>query len=100
MAWETSDRKSRLPANWQAIRRQVKARARGRCEATHHARGCGGWGTDADHIVPGDNHELNNLQWLSDACHRAKTATESATRNTARKEARTKPTEQHPGRKP
>lgn len=98
MAWHTSDRKDRLPPNWEAIRRQVKTRAKGRCEATEHAKGCGGWGRDADHITPGDNHTLTNLQWLSGPCHRAKTARESAARNQARKQARIRPKEQHPGR--
>lgn len=98
MGWESSNRRERLPANWPTIRRQVKSRAKGRCEATPHARGCGGWGTDADHITPGDNHHLNNLQWLSPACHRAKTAAEAAARNTAKADARQRPQEQHPGR--
>ena len=98
MAWSTSNRRERLPDNWPAIRRAVKSRAKGRCEATTHAKGCGGWGTDADHITPGDDHTLDNLQWLSGACHRAKTAAETTARNHARTEARTRPTEQHPGR--
>lgn len=99
MVWSTSDRKQRLPDNWPAIRKQVKARAKGRCQATTHAKGCGGWGSDADHITPGDNHHPDNLQWLSGPCHRAKTARESAARNAQRKRDRIRPTEQHPGRR-
>lgn len=97
MAWETSDRKERLPDNWPKIRAMVKARAKGKCEATVHARGCGGWGSDADHITAGDNHSLANLQWLSGACHRAKTNHETSQRNRERKAARYRPKEQHPG---
>lgn len=99
MAWSTSDRKERLPDNWQALRRACKARAKGRCQAEQHAKNCGGWGSDADHITADDDHRLDNLQWLSGPCHRAKTARESAARNTARKKARTRPQEQHPGRR-
>jgi 5-methylcytosine-specific restriction protein A len=64
-----------------------------------HAKQCDGIGTDADHIQPGDNHHLDNLQWLSEPCHRAKTAAEAAARNQARTRARLRPTEQHPGRR-
>lgn len=79
--WQTSRRHDRLPHDWQLIRAEVKARANGRCQATHHARGCNGIGTDCDHIIPGDDNRLDNLQWLSNACHKAKTARETAARN-------------------
>lgn len=97
MAWSTSDRASRLPPDWQDIREQVRARAGGRCQAAYHARGCTGIGTDADHITPGDDHSLSNLQWLSDPCHRAKTARETAARNRIRAAGRKRPDERHPG---
>lgn len=99
MAWATSDRASRLPANWQGIRQQVKARAHGLCEANTHADGCTGTGTDADHIHAGDNHNLTNLQWLSEPCHRAKTARETAARNQLNAQLRHRPHEPHPGRR-
>ena len=98
MAWSTSDRKQRLPHNWTAIRKAVKTRAKGKCEATTHHPKCPGWGSDADHIIPGDDHSMSNLQWLSGACHMAKTNRETAARNSQRKAARSRPTEQHPGR--
>lgn len=98
MAWATSTRASRLPPNWATIRAQVRDRADGRCEATDHAPGCDGIGTDADHIIAGDDHDLDNLQWLSEPCHRAKTAQESATRNRTIAAMRRRPTEPHPGR--
>lgn len=100
MTWSTSDRKERLPDDWPKIRARVKARANGKCEATQHAKKCNGTGTDADHITPGDDHSMNNLQWLSYPCHLSKTAREAAARNRERKAARYRPTEQHPGRKP
>jgi len=95
MAWDTSTRRHRLPPDWQAIRRQVQARAGDRCQAvTHHPR-CDGYGTDADHITPGDNHSLTNLAWLNEHCHRLKTAQETAARNRSR--GRKRPEERHPG---
>ena len=60
--WNTSHRHDRLPPDWQRIRAEVKARANGRCQAKHHAKGCNGIGTDCDHIIPGDDNSLDNLQ--------------------------------------
>lgn len=99
MPWSTSDRRLRLPRNWHELKRQVKARARGLCEAEQHDPRCDGVGTDCDHVLQGDDHSLGNLQWLSGPCHRAKTARESAARNHERAGLRHRPTEQHPGRK-
>ena len=97
MNWGSSDRRLRLPQDWAQRRAAVKARANGRCEAKLHAKGCNGVGTDCDHIVAGDNHDLSNLQWLSYACHKAKTARESAERNGRYKRLRRHPNERHPG---
>lgn len=97
MPWSTSDRRERLPRNWQSIRAKVKARAHGLCEADRHDPRCDGIGTDADHIKAGDHHELTNLQWLSEPCHRAKTARESAERNRQQARLKRRPTEPHPG---
>ena len=98
MAWSTSDRRSRLPADWQAIRRRVQVRAHGRCQAQVHAPGCDGRGTECDHIQPGDDHSLTNLQMLSHACHTAKTQAEAAARNRRDAALRKRPAETHPGR--
>ena len=97
MAWATSDRASRLPRDWAAIRAQVRDRAGGRCEADVHHPRCDGWGTDADNDDPGDDHAMANLQWLNTWCHRAKTAREGAARRRARAAARRRPHESHPG---
>ena len=95
--WNTSHRHDRLPPDWQRIRAEVKARANGRCQAKHHAKGCNGIGTDCDHIIPGDDNSLDNLQWLSSACHKAKTARETAARNTWYRKTRLHPVEKNPG---
>lgn len=97
MAWSTSDRRFRLPRNWSSIRAEVKRRANGQCQATNHVPQCNGIGTDADHIVQGDNHTLNNLQWLSEPCHKAKTAQETRERNKRTAKLKRRPQEQHPG---
>lgn len=97
MRWNLSDRRSRLPGNWARIRCIVRDRAHGRCQATVHAPGCNGIGTDCDHIVAGDDHSLDNLQWLSHACHKAKTERENAERNISRARMRRHPVERFPG---
>ena len=78
MPWATSTRRQRLPIDWPTRRRAVKARAHGHCQAPVHVDGCDGIGTQCDHIVNNDDHSLTNLQWLSKACHTAKTQREAA----------------------
>ena len=97
MSWTTSNRSQRLPDDWPQRRAKAKTRAHGQCEATHHAPGCTGTGSECDHIEPGDNHNLDNLQWLSTACHAAKTRAENAERNHANATLRRRPQEPHPG---
>lgn len=93
MSWSTSDRGSRLPADWDARVAKVKARANDRCEGKVHAPGCDGWGAECDHIISGDDHKLTNLQWLSKPCHARKTRLD----NGLPKRLAIQP-EQHPGR--
>ena len=97
MAWTTSTRSKRLPKDWAKRRTQARDRAHGQCQATHHHPRCPGTGTECDHIIPGDDHSLANLQWLSKECHQAKTAREAAARSRAR--TRLRPAEKHPGLK-
>lgn len=92
MAWETSNRRSRLPRDWEARRRIVIARDNGRCQAMIGGASCPSDGTEVDHIVPGDNHDLTNLQLLCKACHSWKTRGEATAGLRARQQkAKTKP---------
>jgi 5-methylcytosine-specific restriction protein A len=98
MAWETSTRRTRLPADWKARRAAARRRAGGRCEGTlTDGTRCPNQGTDADHLIPGDDHSPANLRWLCRPCHIAKTTAEAAARNRARAAARRRPPERHPG---
>lgn len=97
MAWTTSDRRTRLPDDWPVRRGRVKSRAKDRCEARTHARGCDGIGTECDHIIANDDHSLANLQWLSAPCHKAKTTADNAAARRAREAMRVRPSEAHPG---
>ncbi|MGW0929544.1 HNH endonuclease [Streptomyces sp. NPDC002644] len=71
MSWSSSNRRSRLPSNWPALRARVIKRDGGVCQS------CGNPGTDVDHVRRGDDHRLENLQLLCGWCHKRKTAEES-----------------------
>nr|DAQ13567.1 MAG TPA: HNH endonuclease [Caudoviricetes sp.] len=92
MAWETSNRRSRLPRDWEARRRIVIARDNGRCQAVVGGVHCAAEGTEVDHIDAGDNHNLTNLQLLCKACHAWKTRGEATAGLLARqRKAKIKP---------
>lgn len=80
--WDSSNRRSRLPANWQALRLQVLKRDGCRCTWVETLEGrqkatCGVTeGLEVDHIVPGDNHALENLRTLCHEHHARKTSAE------------------------
>ena len=84
VSWSTSDRRARLPSDWDARRIVVRARADGQCEGITfdgeprwHIGHCPGIGTDCDHDQAGDDHSLSNLRWLSSECHTEKTKRDS-----------------------
>ena len=74
--FHTSTRKSRLPRDWKTRRTIVMKRHKGICHI------CGQPGADTiDHIIPNDDHSLDNLAPAHDRtpphCHRYKTAQEA-----------------------
>lgn len=80
MAWDGSTRRSRLPKDWPRIRARVLRRDKGVCQARlSDGRLCGHVATDVDHIIPGDDHSLTNLQALCTWHHARKSATEGGT---------------------
>lgn len=100
MAWSTSDRRDRLPHDWPKLRAQTRKRAGGRCEwVLPEGRRCPTPGTDCDHVIPGDDHALTNLQWLCGPHHRVKTTQDNQAAQALRQALRTRPTDTHPGRR-
>ncbi|MFD4135541.1 HNH endonuclease [Streptomyces goshikiensis] len=91
--WGTSKRKSRLPKNWQSLRKQVLARDV-TCVLCRVRPA-----TVADHIhAMTDDHRLEALQGVCEPCHRQKTAREAAAaRAASQKPGRRRPGEEHPG---
>ncbi|GAA1160836.1 5-methylcytosine-specific restriction protein A [Kitasatospora gansuensis] len=92
MTWSTSNRRSRLPKDWPAIRARILTRDRHRCYR------CGRPATEVDHKQRGDDHSDANLGAICTPCHRTKSSREGgqATR-WRRPPRRRRPDERHPG---
>jgi 5-methylcytosine-specific restriction protein A len=94
--WAGSNRRSRLPANWDALRAEAH-----RLNPQHICHVCGRPGGDQlDHIIRGDDHRQSNLDWIHQntppyTCHRRKSSAEG---NAAKKRVSiNRPPERHPG---
>lgn len=99
--WAGSDRGARLPADWPWRRAQVQKRAGGRCERKIPGRNggtfrCSAPGTDCDHIIPGDDHRLENLEWLCGRHHDIKSSAEGNAAKAAKKAQGRRQPERHP----
>lgn len=77
--WGSSGRRRRLPPDWPAIQHAVLERDEHRCQLQYD--GCTGLASHADHITPGDDHRMANLQAACSHCHAIKSSREG---NTAR----------------
>lgn len=92
-SWAGSNRRSRLPKDWSERRFKVRLRAGGRCEWVDADGRCPEMGSECDHIRPGDDHELGNLQWLCGPHHAFKSSREG---NAAPRLTFNRPPEIHP----
>lgn len=100
MAWSSSDRRARLPANWDAIRSAFKRKRMaldgGRCQGRlPSGKRCPRLGTDADHRSDPDNHD--DLQWLCRKHHDDKTQNEARAPGREVRRLKYRPAEEHPG---
>lgn len=96
--WEGSDRRQRLPGNWNALRAEVLKRDAGRCTWTlPSGKRCPRRATDVDHREPGDDHSLANLQALCGHHHGKKSAREGVQGRAKRRAKPPKRIEEHPG---
>ncbi|RYH30026.1 MAG: HNH endonuclease [Alcaligenaceae bacterium] len=93
--WATSDRKDRLPPDWESRRRQVLSRDGWWCQI--EGPGCTGPATDVDHIRRGDDHSPENLRAVCSHCHSKKTSAEGHSRKQELRARRSRPRDRHPG---
>lgn len=103
MGWETSNRRQRLPANWEALRAQRLKIDGYRC--TERLPGdirCPAPASDVDHVIAmTDDHRLEALQSLCRVHHARKSGREGGQAWAAirgrMKAQRLRPAERHPG---
>lgn len=94
--WKGSTRRDELPSDWKQRRARVIERDHGLCQwRMLDGSICAEDGTDVDHIKPGSDHRMSNLQLLCEWHHLRKTARE-ANRAQPRYTTR-RPPETHPG---
>ncbi|ARF59430.1 HNH endonuclease [Streptomyces gilvosporeus] len=98
MPWTGSDRRLRLPSDWPVRRLSVLKRDGFQCVAVLRDTGarCTASATDVDHIVPGDDHDLANLQALCRWHHARKSSAEGVAAK-RRRVSRRRPEGRHPG---
>lgn len=94
MSWDTSNRRSRLPANWFTVIRPHILKRDPRCKLQY--QGCTGKSTQVDHIDRGDDHRYSNLQGVCAKCHATKSAREGRQAQLTRRQRRLRPLEEHP----
>lgn len=96
--WERSDRRARLPEDWEERRRFVLQRDSYTCRASlPSGKRCLRPATDVDHVHRGDDHSYGNLQALCAYHHAKKTAREGG--QAKRRPPKKRPREEHPGRR-
>lgn len=97
MTWNSSDRRSRLPSDWESVRKRILGRDNRSCQL--RLLGCIGTASEADHIVPNDDHSDENLRAACRSCHSKKSSAEGNNRQRQLRALRKRPTERHPGRR-
>ena len=101
-AWQNSNRRERLPADWPKRQRRILKRDHHQCQTydKHTGRFCLESARQVDHKIPGDNHDESNLEAICDWHHDRKSSREG---NDARRKkmrqinSRFRESEQHPG---
>lgn len=99
--WQGSTRRDRLPDNWPQLRKDAGRRDSWLCQAKKpNGRLCLMPANQVDHVVPGDDHRLSNLQCLCEDHHSTKSGQEGAAamwRQRRKIDQKFRRTEEHPG---
>lgn len=100
MAW-SGERRKHLPSDWPKLRAAVLKRDGYRCQwRMPDGQICAAPANQADHVVRGNDHRLQNLQSLCEPHHAQKSAREGGAeraRLIAANKRRFRRTEAHPG---
>lgn len=99
MSWASSDRLSRLPADWSKRRARILIRDRHQCQAHAEDGFCAMPATQVDHIEPSGSDEDWNLQSLCQDCHNRKSSAEGLAARKRLKALTKRPPEEPPGRR-
>lgn len=94
MPWNTSDRLERLPSWWSTFTKDYLKHNK-TCKIQYD--GCQVEATEVDHIVPGDDHSIENLQPACERCHAKKSAKEGNDAKARMRRLRKRPEARHPG---
>ena len=95
--WRSSDRASRLPADWPKIRRRILKRDGYACRWIENGLPYISRATDVDHVIPNDDDSDQNLQSLCGYHHGIKSSREGGQAFAARQRRRFRTPEKHPG---
>ena len=99
--WQGSDRRDRLPPDWEKRRKRVLKRDNHECQVRmDNGTVCGDLATEVDHKRAGDNHEDWNLQAICSWHHKRKSSGEGGSALAAKRkqiDQRFRRTEDHPG---
>ena len=95
--WKGSTRRRRLPKNWPNLRRATFERDGHQCTERLELDGsrCPAPAEHCDHVIPGDDHRLENLTSLCAYHHGQKSAREGQAARP--KHTLRRPAEAHPG---
>lgn len=94
--WDGSARRSRLPADWPRRRLRVLRRDRYACQVVEGGRKCNAPANEVDHVNPGDDHSLTNLQAICREHHGRKSSAEGHAAWAAKRIPIRRPLETHP----
>lgn len=101
MAWKGSKRKDELRGvlnsrgeKWEELRKRILERDAYECQNLRGGRLCRSFASDVDHIIPGMNHDDDNLRAMCTICHRRKTSAEG---RAGKMKTSKRPEQKHPG---
>lgn len=99
--WADSDRRNTLPVDWATkVRPRILRRDGHRCTWIENGKRCPQRATDVDHVGDPLDHSDANLRALCGTHHDRRSSAQGNAAKAARRAARLRPPEPHPGAAP